>query len=254
MMTGRRLGAICAALIGALVLSPRAEAAGACAAYFTAALPVPSGWAAMYDVFHAQHAPLATIDCTQAAIPLSVGVANDSTVLVYQTAYVLSSDMAATWTAVPLSGSAAPSGGWLPSLATGALGLSSGQLNAGWNFVSFLTARWNGSKWLIGCADAVCATSNWSLQAITRQSTLTVTLTPVSPSIPDDTPLGATVAAIACAWSDGSPCTATFSFGSPNNNAGGIYAISGSNVIVNSSGPGVGAAGSIENITVVATQ
>jgi len=40
--------------------------------------------------------------------------------------------------------------------------------------------------------------------------------------------------------SDGSPFTGSFGFGAPCYDAGGIFAISGSNIIVNPSGPGVG--------------
>ena|ERR1700680_1329067 len=46
------------------------------------------------------------------------------------------------------------------------------------------------------------------------------------------------------------------SFGSPNSSDGGIYAIdSSNNLIINPSGPGVGSAGgTIQNVTIVATQ
>jgi hypothetical protein len=40
--------------------------------------------------------------------------------------------------------------------------------------------------------------------------------------------------------SDGSPFTGSVGFGNPYYDAGGIFAISGSNIIVNPSGPGVG--------------
>jgi hypothetical protein len=40
--------------------------------------------------------------------------------------------------------------------------------------------------------------------------------------------------------SDGSPFTGTVGFGAPNYDAGGIFAISGNNIIVNPTGPGVG--------------
>ena len=67
-----------------------------------------------------------------------------------------------------------------------------------------------------------------------------ITVTPNAPTIPDTTPLGAVVATFAVAMSDGSPFTGTVSFGAPYYDAGGIFAISGNNIIVNPAGPGVG--------------
>ena len=213
-------------------------------------MAVPSGWGAAYDVFHSQHAPLASVDCTVAPTPLSVGQPNDTTVYVYQTAYLYASS-ASAWAGVTLSAAQPPSpGGWLAVPATAPLNLTTSQLNTNWNYVAFLTARWNGSKWLIGCADAVCATSEWSLQAITRQITLTAKITPVAPSVSDDTALGATVAAVSCAWSDGSPCTATFTITDPSSR----YTLSGANIIVNSGGSGVGPACTTDTVSVTATQ
>jgi len=84
---------------------------------------------------------------------------------------------------------------------------------------------------------------------------LTVVLNPVNPTIPSTTPLGTVVATVTVTWSDGSPFTGTLSFGPPNNNGGGVYALSGNNLIINPSGPGVGpAGGSVQNVTIVATQ
>jgi hypothetical protein len=85
---------------------------------------------------------------------------------------------------------------------------------------------------------------------------LSITVNPPNPTIPSTTPLGATVANIAALWSDGSPFTGTLSFGAPNFNHGGVYALdSSNNLIINPLGPGVGSAGgSTENVTIVATQ
>jgi hypothetical protein len=85
---------------------------------------------------------------------------------------------------------------------------------------------------------------------------LSLTVIPPNPTIPSTTSLGATVAQITAAWSDGVPFTGTISFGAPNFNDGGVYALDGkSNLIINPLGPGVGSAGgSTENITIVATQ
>ena len=84
---------------------------------------------------------------------------------------------------------------------------------------------------------------------------LQVTLNPPNPTIPSTTPLGAVVATITVTWSNGAPFTGTLSFGSPNSNGGGVYALSGNNLIINPAGPGVGpAGGAVQNVTIVATQ
>jgi hypothetical protein len=67
-----------------------------------------------------------------------------------------------------------------------------------------------------------------------------ITVTPSTPTVPDTTPLGTKVAAFSVAMSDGSPFTGTVVFGAPYYDAGGIFAISGGNIIVNPTGPGVG--------------
>ena len=84
---------------------------------------------------------------------------------------------------------------------------------------------------------------------------LNIALNPTNPTIPSTTPSGAVVATVSVTWSNGAPFTGTLSFGPPNNNNGGVYALSGNNLIINPSGPGVGAAGgSVQNVTIVATQ
>jgi hypothetical protein len=67
--------------------------------------------------------------------------------------------------------------------------------------------------------------------------------------------LGSVVATISATWSDGSPFTGTLSFAQPYSNDQGIFAISGKNLIVNPSGPGLSAdANTVQNVTIVATQ
>lgn len=76
---------------------------------------------------------------------------------------------------------------------------------------------------------------------------LTVSFSPPSPSI--------SVAAINAAWSNGSPFTGTLGFAAPYSNDKATFAISGKNLIVNPSGPGVsGDGGTVQNVTIVATQ
>jgi hypothetical protein len=67
--------------------------------------------------------------------------------------------------------------------------------------------------------------------------------------------LGSVVATITASWSNGSPFTGTLSFAQPYSNAQGVFAISGNNLIIDPSGPGVtSSANTTLNVTVVATQ
>jgi hypothetical protein len=68
----------------------------------------------------------------------------------------------------------------------------------------------------------------------------TITVTPAAPQIPDTTPKESVVATFSVAMSDGSPFKGTVTFGAPNFDNGGVFALSGGNIIVNPNGPGVG--------------
>jgi hypothetical protein len=84
---------------------------------------------------------------------------------------------------------------------------------------------------------------------------LVLSLNPPNPSITSSAPLGSVVATIISGWSNGSPFTGTLSFAPPYSNDHGTFAISGNNLIINPSGPGVSSsAGTIQNVTIVATQ
>jgi hypothetical protein len=83
---------------------------------------------------------------------------------------------------------------------------------------------------------------------------LTAFVTPPAPSVPDTTPLGATVATLSAMWSDQSTFTGSFIFVAPGFDDGGIFAISGSNLIVNPNGSGIPAGGLTANVTIEATQ
>jgi hypothetical protein len=84
---------------------------------------------------------------------------------------------------------------------------------------------------------------------------LILSFNPPNPSIPANVPLGSLVATITPTWNDGSPFTGTLSFGPPYSNDQGVFAISGNNLIVNPSGPGVSAdANTVQNVTIVAIQ
>jgi hypothetical protein len=69
-----------------------------------------------------------------------------------------------------------------------------------------------------------------------------IIVNPMAPTIPDTTPLGATVATYSVVMSDGSAYRGTVTFGPPNFDAGGIFALNTVNktIIVNPAGPGVG--------------
>jgi hypothetical protein len=84
---------------------------------------------------------------------------------------------------------------------------------------------------------------------------LTLTFNPPNPSIASNAPAGTVVATITASWSDGSPFTGTFSFGPPDSNDGAAFAISGNQLIVNPSGPGLSGDGNTtQNVTIVAAQ
>jgi hypothetical protein len=67
-----------------------------------------------------------------------------------------------------------------------------------------------------------------------------ITVTPSIPKVPDTTPIGAVVAIYSVKMSDGSPFTGTVRFGAPYYDGNGVFALSGNNIIVNPSGPGLG--------------
>jgi hypothetical protein len=86
-------------------------------------------------------------------------------------------------------------------------------------------------------------------------ASLVLNFNPPNPSIPANTPLGSVVATVTANWSDGSPFTGTLSFAQPYSNDQGVFAISGNNLIINPSGPGLSAdANTVQNVTIVATQ
>jgi Domain of unknown function (DUF4082) len=86
-------------------------------------------------------------------------------------------------------------------------------------------------------------------------ATLVLNFNPPNPSIPANTPLGSVVATVTPSWSNGSPFTGTLSFAQPYSNDQATFAMSGNNLIINPSGPGVSAdSNTVQNVTVVATQ
>ncbi len=101
---------------------------------------------------------------------------------------------------------------------------------------------------------------HWSLYAtltpVVAAPTLSISFNPSAPSVPANTPVGTTVAAISAQWSDGSPFTGVLAFGTPYFSDGGTFAIDGNNnLIVSSTGPGLsGDVGTVQNVTTVATQ
>jgi hypothetical protein len=84
---------------------------------------------------------------------------------------------------------------------------------------------------------------------------LTLSFDPANPSIASNAPDGTVVTTITASWSDGSPFTGTLSFGPPNSNDQGRFAITGNKLIVNSTGPGLSTdANTAQLVTIVATQ
>jgi hypothetical protein len=114
------------------------------------------------------------------------------------------------------------------------------------------------------------ANNGWGLIATSGHITVTVvqaiatpviTVSPMMPQIPDNTPKGAIVASYTITMSDGSAFTGTVGFGAPNFDSGGIFALNAlsktnGRIIVNPTGPGVGPNMTTitDHITLVATQ
>jgi hypothetical protein len=85
-------------------------------------------------------------------------------------------------------------------------------------------------------------------------ASLVLNFNPPNPSIPANMPLGSVVATIVPSWSDGSTFTGSLSFAQPYSNDQGVFAISGSNLILSASGPGLSAyPNTVQNVTIVAT-
>jgi hypothetical protein len=99
-----------------------------------------------------------------------------------------------------------------------------------------------------------------NVTAAASPPTVKIIVTPNTPQLPDTTSVGAVVASYTVTMSDGSPFVGTIGFGSPNFDAGGIFALTGSptsgNIIVNPNGPGVGPNSSTvtDHITLIAMQ
>jgi hypothetical protein len=133
--------------------------------------------------------------------------------------------------------------------------------------LSVFTARTGPTLGLVGLLqpESTSASRQATLQkTIILPADPVIAFNPPAPSIPNTTPLGARVAQIIVTMTDGSPFAGQLSFGPPNQNDSGIYAIdnniapvtyTGNNFItINPTGPGVGAeGGNIDNITAVAT-
>jgi hypothetical protein len=90
--------------------------------------------------------------------------------------------------------------------------------------------------------------------------TLTLTVSPYGLSVPSTDPLGAVVATVTAAWSNGSQFTGTINFVAPYNDDGGTFALSctqcaTANLIISPLGMGVsGDGGTVQNVTLEASQ
>jgi hypothetical protein len=91
-------------------------------------------------------------------------------------------------------------------------------------------------------------------------ATLTLTVNPQMPSIPENSPIGTVVATLTATWSDGSPFTGALMFGTGYGDDGGTFALSctqcsRANLLISPAGKGVlGDGGTVQRVTVVATQ
>lgn len=98
---------------------------------------------------------------------------------------------------------------------------------------------------------------HWSLYATLTPGTPipVISFYPPNPSIPANAPGGTVITQIQVTMSDGSAFTGTLGFGTPYENDNATFTISGSNLIVNPSGPGLSAdVNTTQDVTIVAQQ
>jgi hypothetical protein len=87
-----------------------------------------------------------------------------------------------------------------------------------------------------------------------------LTVAPYDPSVPSTGPLGAVVATVPAAWSNGSRFTGTINFVAPYNDDGGTFALSctqcaTANLVISPLGMGVsGDGGTVQKVTLQASQ
>ena len=186
-------------------------------------------------------------------LSLVFGAQGLNTQYIWNTVYVSTNGI--TWTPRALSGGVQLNG-WFRNNGTLTLASSIGQYGAVgtpgvWTYVAYLllSAQPNGMRNAAGPLLPL----KWQVQGFCRVPLPIITINPTNPNIPDTTPLGTTVATVSVVMDDGTPWTGSLIL---TNNLGNIFAISGSNIIVNPSGPGVGpnAQDQVDNITVEALQ
>jgi Domain of unknown function (DUF4082) len=137
-------------------------------------------------------------------------------------------------------------------------GLNNGITNGPLNVPASATVGGNGVYYYgLGFPTSTWEASNYYVDVLFTPAgqppVLSLAFEPPNPSIPNTTPNGATVATILPTWSNGQPFTGTISVA--NSNPAGVFAISGNSLIVSPSGPGVSTAGgTVEQVTIVATQ
>jgi hypothetical protein len=144
---------------------------------------------------------------------------------------------------------------------TGSMGLASAVINGPLVAPASSTVGGNGvytySTYSTGFPNQTWQQSNYyvDISFTPAAPNLMISINPTNPVISAEVAPGTVVATVNVTWSDGSPFTGSLGFGSPYSNDGGIFALSGNQIIVNPSGPGVSRdGGTTQNITIVATQ
>lgn len=214
---------------------------------------VPAAFAAPWNVFATAPQPLHLSIAEGASLVLTFGAEGVNTQYVWNTAYVSTNGQ--TWTALTLTGGTQVNG-WFQNHAQATLPLNTAQYGAVgtpgvWTYVAYLllSAQPTGMRNSVGPILPL----KWSIQAFSRDPLPIVTVNPAMPNIPDTTPAGTVVATVSVVMDDGTPWTGSLTL---SNNPSSIFALSGNNIIVNPSGPGVGpnAQTLVDTIQVIATQ
>jgi hypothetical protein len=106
-----------------------------------------------------------------------------------------------------------------------------------------------------GGSTASCSAPLAQSSSLPPPPALTLTISPLSPTISADAPLATYVATATAAWSDGSPFTGTIQFTAPYYDDGGTFALSGNNLIISPLGLGVNGDGNTtQHVSLIAVQ
>lgn len=216
---------------------------------------VPVAFATPWDIFASAPQPvhLGVSDAGFPSLALTFGAEALNTQYVWNTAYTSTDGL--TWTPRVLTGSAQLNG-WFQNHATLTLVSSVPQYGAVgtpglWTYVAYLlvSAQPNGMRNSVSALLPL----KWQIQAYSRGPLPIIVVNPAAPNVLDTAVKGTTIAAISVTMDDGTPFTGSLSL---QTNPSNIFALSGNNIVIDPSGPGIGPNMQtlVDTIVVAATQ